>query len=114
VNLLLDHINRVFDGIEHRMESYMLLADMKTMRDALEWALFRIKTSRLGEGDYFDKAEQILKAERTLVLTPVVWANEDFDSFITDGDRLKLRHSDPGDQKRAEQHCVPLYLEDTE
>jgi hypothetical protein len=34
--------------------------EMKTICDALAWALRRIKTSRLGEGDYFAKAEAIL------------------------------------------------------
>jgi hypothetical protein len=34
--------------------------DMKTQADALRWALNRIKTSKLGEGEYFARAEQIL------------------------------------------------------
>lgn len=34
--------------------------DMRTVADALRWALRRIETSKLGEGDYFERAAAIL------------------------------------------------------
>lgn len=46
----------------------MKLEEMKTVRDALSWALRRIETARLGCGDFFERAEQLRSEKKSLAV----------------------------------------------
>lgn len=54
---------------------------MKTIADALRWALMRIETANLGEGDYFARAQDLLseeeRIERPMQAHPMTWAAAD-------------------------------------